>query len=182
MRSLLLITLLMHALSGAAQSLGEWDDPPASWRERLWFGGGINLGFGTVTAVQLDPVVGYKADKNGRYSIGVGGSYWHYRDNRFSPPYTITGKGYRVFNRYRVFPPIFVHAEFLHLNVPAWSVRDRVYREIWVPHLLLGGGYMQRVSGRSSVYIQVLYEVLQDPNSVYRGLGPVLGGGVGIGF
>lgn len=182
MRTLLAMACLLAALHGTAQDLGEWDDPPASWRERIWFGGGLNLGFGTVTAVQVDPVVGYKVDNKGRYSVGMGGSYWLYQDNRFSPPYRVSGMGYRVLNRYRVIPPVFLHAEFLHLRIPGWSAADGQRRTMWVPHLLVGGGYMQRISDRSSLYLQVLYDVLQDPNSVYRGMGPIVGGGVGIGF
>ncbi|MBK9596846.1 MAG: hypothetical protein IPO60_00625 [Flavobacteriales bacterium] len=51
-----------------------------------------------------------------------------------------------------------------------------------MPHLLLGAGYVQPIGGRSSFYLQVLFEVLQDPNSIYYGQGPILSGGVGIGF
>jgi hypothetical protein len=38
------------------------------------------------------------------------------------------------------------------------------------------------MGGRGSIYLQVLFEVLQDPNSIYYAQGPILGGGVGIGF
>ncbi|MBK9149033.1 MAG: hypothetical protein IPM12_14600 [Flavobacteriales bacterium] len=183
MRSPILAILLLAAVQGAAQDFGDWDDPPQSWRDRIWFGGGLNVGFGTITAVQIDPVVGYKLDQKGRYSVGLGGSYWHFRDNTPGYQYRETGLGYRAFNRFRVIPPVFLHAEFLHLRVPVWSPTDRGFVNTWVPHLLVGGGYMQRISPGSSLYVQLLYEVMQDPNSVYRfWRGPILGGGVGIGF
>lgn len=185
MRGALLLPGVLLASFAFSQGnwAGDWDDPPQRFRDRIWVGGGLNLGFGTVTAVQMDPVVGYKVDEKGRYSVGVGFSYWYYRDNRYVPAYTFSGKGYRVFNRFRVIPPLFLHAEFLHLNVPVYDYNDRVTRDQWVPHILVGGGYMQRVGRNSSIYLQLLYEVLQHPNSVYRGLsGPILGGGVGIGF
>lgn len=184
LRSAFLLPLLLLAgLCSAQDWWSDWDDPPQGWRERIWFGGGLNVGFGTITAIQIDPVVGYKLDKQGRYSVGVGGSYWHYRDNRPGINYRETGLGYRVFNRFRVVPPVFLHAEFFHLRVPLWSPADNGYINTWVPHLLVGGGYMQRIGGRSSIYVQLMYEVMQHPNSVYRfWRGPILGGGIGVGF
>lgn len=152
--------------------------------ERLWFGGGIGLSFGTVTAVQLDPLVGYKVDQAGKFSVGVGGSYWYFRDNRFVPPYDFKAYGYRTFSRYRFIEQAFAHVEFLNMNVegnrlsPFSELRPR----IWVPHLLVGGGYVQSLGGRSAIYLQVLFDVLQDPNSIYANQGPIFSGGVGIGF
>ena len=158
---------------------------PRSLGDRLWFGGGVGLSFGTVTAIQVDPLVGYKVDQEGKFSVGLGGSYWYYSDNRYNPSVDYTGYGYRVFSRYRVIEPLYLHTEFLHLNV------DRLDRvnfpeprvvKIWVPHLLVGAGYVQNLGGRSAIFFQVLFDVLQDPNSVYANQGPIFSGGVGIGF
>lgn len=89
-----------------------------------------------------------------------------------------------MFTRYRFIEQAFAHAEFLHMNVEGNRnppFYDRPGR-IWVPHLLVGGGYVQSLGGRGSIYLQVLFEVIQDPNSIYRAQGPIFGGGVGIGF
>lgn len=150
--------------------------------ERIWFGGGVGLSFGTVTAIQLDPMVGYKVDKEGKFTPGIGASYWYMQDNRFATNNTFQGYGYRPFLRYRFIEQAFVHAEFLHMNVNAYNfVTDR-FQRIWVPHLLVGGGYVQPLGGRSSIFFQVLFDVLQDPNSIYRNQGPIVGGGIGVGF
>lgn len=179
MRLTAFIAALASALVSSAQG---WDDPPAGWRDRIWFGGGIGLRFGTVTAIQLDPIVGYKVDKKGRASLGAGPSYWYFRDNRWVPPLEFSGAGYRLLGRYRFIEQAFAHVEFYHLNVPRWSRRENRMASAWVPHLLVGGGYVQRLGGRSSIFIQALWEVLQHPYSVYRGMGPIIGGGVGFGF
>ncbi len=153
------------------------------FKDRLWFGGGLGLNFGTVTAIQIDPLVGLHLDKAKRVSAGVGGSYWYYRDNRWSPPVERTAYGYRVFSRFRPIQQAFLHAEFLHLNAPrVIGTPEQRDQRIWVPHLLVGAGYVQSLGGGSSIYLQVLFDVLQDPNSIYAGQGPILGGGVGIGF
>lgn len=152
--------------------------------ERIWFGGGVGLSFGTVTAIQLDPLIGYKVDPKGKLSFGLGGSYWYFRDNRFPTPYDFKAYGYRTFGRYRVIEQAYLHAEFLHMNVEAnrFASFSEIKPRIWVPHLLLGAGYVQPLGERSSFFIQVLFDVLQDPNSIYFNQGPIFSGGVGIGF
>ncbi|MBL7953601.1 MAG: hypothetical protein JNJ91_01090 [Flavobacteriales bacterium] len=152
--------------------------------ERIWFGGGVGLSFGTVTAIQLDPLVGYKVDPKGKLSFGLGGSYWYFLDNRFPTPYDFKAYGYRTFGRYRVIEQAYLHAEFLHMNVEAnrFASFSEIKPRIWVPHLLLGAGYVQPLGQRSSFFIQVLFDVLQDPNSIYFNQGPIFSGGVGIGF
>ncbi|MCW5900426.1 MAG: hypothetical protein KIT10_14270 [Flavobacteriales bacterium] len=180
-RTITLAIPMLLALSAMAQEEKK-DDRPLG--DRLWFGGNIGLLFGNVTFIQLDPMVGYKVDREGRFMVGTGPSYWHFADKRFTPTWTFTGYGYRVFSRYRFIEQAFAHAEFLNMNVD--GARNELFgpldQRIWVPHLLVGGGYIQRMGGRSGIVAQVLFEVLQDPNSVYYGMGPIVSVGVGLGF
>lgn len=152
------------------------------FKDRIWFGGGIGLNFGTVTAIQLDPLVGYHLDEARKVSVGLGPSYWYFRDGRFSPAIEQNAYGYRLFSRYRVIPQAYLHAEFLHLNAERFLRFEQEAQRIWVPHLLVGAGYVQPLGSGSSIYFQLLFEVLQDPNSVYLGQGPIISAGVGIGF
>ncbi len=174
-------------LSAGIQAQGEQKEEKKderTLRERLWFGGNLGLLFGNVTFIQIDPMVGYKVDPKGKYMVGAGPSYWHFADKRFVPPWTFTGYGYRIFNRYRVIEQAFLHAEFLHMNVD--GARNELFgpldQRIWVPHLLVGGGYMQSMGGGTGIFAQVLFEVLQDPNSLYYGMGPIISVGAGFGF
>ncbi|MFT3886131.1 MAG: hypothetical protein QM724_12100 [Flavobacteriales bacterium] len=183
--SLLLLTSAIRA-QDTTDYVGKRSAPKehTPFLDRLWFGGGLGLNFGTVTAIQLDPLVGIHLDQANKLSTGLGLSYWYYRDNRYTPAYTRDAYGYRVFSRYRVIQQAYLHAEFLHLNTgPNIGTLERAGTRIWVPHLLVGAGYVQQLGGsRSSVYLQVLWEVLQDPNSVYFGQGPIFSAGVGVGF
>jgi len=149
-------------------------------KDRIWFGGGLGLIFGTVTAIQAEPMVGYFLDKKNKLSVGTGLSYWYLRDNRL-PAARNDGYGYRLFTRFRPIQQFFAHVEFLHLNAQPRSFLDQDIRRIWVPHVLLGGGYVQPLGGRSSIFFQVLFDALQDPNSVY-GTQPIISGGIGVGF
>ncbi|MGV3637589.1 MAG: hypothetical protein ACO1NQ_08070 [Flavobacteriales bacterium] len=185
-RSVMIVGVLMGSCARAHAQDNTTKKPkdtrPLS--ERIWFGGGVGLSFGTVTAIQLDPLVGYKVDQNGKLSIGLGGSYWYFRDNRFPTPYDFKAYGYRTFSRYRVIEQAYLHAEFLHMNVEAnrFASFSEIKPRVWVPHLLLGAGFVQPLGERSSFFIQVLFDVLQDPNSIYFNQGPIFSGGVGIGF
>jgi YHS domain-containing protein len=190
MRHCLLLLLFISAFAIQAQDYVEEDTTrnaprtdrkdPRPFKDRIWFGGGIGLSFGTVTAIQVDPMIGYKVDQKGKFSVGLGGSYWYFNDNRFDANFS--AYGYRIFSRYRVIQPLYAHVEFLHMNLEGQELFTLERQRIWVPHLLVGAGYVQQLAGRSSVFIQVLFDVLQDPNSIYRDTGPIFMGGVGIGF
>lgn len=157
-------------------------EPKRPFKDRLYFGGGLGLSFGDVTAIQIEPLVGVHLDEKNKLSTGLGLNYWYFNDSRYSPSIELTGYGYRTFLRYRFIPQLFGHAEFLHMNVDRYNYINSETTRIWVPHLLVGGGYAQPLGGGSSIYIQALWEVLQDPNSVYYGQGPIVSGGIGIGF
>ncbi len=179
----LMAFVLCFALSAAhaQDSTSTRPRDPRPLKDRFWFGGGLGLNFGTATAIQIDPLVGYFIDQKNKLSVGAGLSYWYIRDNRFVPAVEQNGYGYRLFTRYRPVQQFYGHVEFYHLNRELYSYVDRDVKRLWVPHLLLGAGYVQPLAGRSSIYLQVLFDVLQDPNSVYGGQ-PILSGGVGIGF
>lgn len=161
---------------------GAKEKEPFTLKDRIWFGGGIGLSLGTVTAVQLDPLVGVFLDHDHKLSVGLGPSYSYFQDNRYAPAYEQSNYGYRIFSRYRVIEQAYLHAEFLQLNTESFYNFDNQIGRIWVPHLLLGAGYVQPLGGSSSIYLQVLFEVLQDPNSVYLGMGPIFSMGIGVGF
>lgn len=180
--------LLLFVVSGASsQDSTDYVQPreerkaPRPLKDRIWFGGGVGLNFGTVTAIQVAPMVGYFLDQKKKVSSGVGITYSYYQDNRYNPPYTSNLYGYRIFTRYRPINQFYVHGEFLHLNAARYNYFTDQDQRIWIPHVLLGGGYVQSLGGRSSIYIQILFDVLQDPNSLYASQ-PLLSGGIGIGF
>ncbi len=179
---LVLVAGVVLAQDSTAYVQQEKPKPTIPFKDRIWFGGGIGLSFGTVTAVQLDPLAGYFLDHNRKLSVGLGPSYTYVRDNRFIPAYEQNTYGYRLFSRWRVIDQAFLHAEFLHMNLEPYYNYGPDHGRIWVPHLLLGAGLVQPIAGNTSFYLQVLFEVLQDPNSYYAGQGPIVSGGVGVGF
>lgn len=154
---------------------------PRPLMDRLWFGGGLNLSFGTVTYLGASPMVGYKIDQQGKWSAGIAMNYTHISDNRYTPSYVSSVYGGSLFTRYRVIPQLFLHAEYNQQNYQMYSPLTDASRREWVPYLLVGGGYSQQIAGNAYFTLQVLWDLIQDVRSPY-GNQPFITGGVGVGF
>jgi hypothetical protein len=114
----------------------------------------------------------------------VGGKlgYSYTEDKRYEGA-TITSHNYggSVFSRYLVVQGLYAHAEFVY-----WSYRYQTENlegvRTWVPFVLLGAGYFYPVSSNASVFIELLWDVLQDENSPFKASEPWVSIGVGVGF
>ncbi|MBL8002943.1 MAG: hypothetical protein JNL05_13395 [Flavobacteriales bacterium] len=154
---------------------------PRPLKDRVWFGGGVSLMFGTVTNLGVAPMMGYKIDQKGKWSAGLGVNYYYFSDSRYQPAYESSNYGGSLFTRYRVIPQAYLHAEYNLQNYELYSPFNDVERREWVPFLLLGGGYAQHLGGHSYMTFQVLWDVIQDVRSPY-GSQPFFTAGVGVGF
>jgi hypothetical protein len=154
---------------------------PRPMKDRLWFGGGVSLMFGTVTNLGVAPMVGYKIDQKGKWSAGLGLNYFYFKDTRYVVPYESSNYGWSLFQRYRVIPQAFLHASFNSQNYEIYNpFGDRFQRE-WVPFLMVGGGYAQQLGGNSYMLFQIAWDVIQDVRSPY-GAQPFFSVGAGVGF
>ncbi|HMQ77069.1 MAG TPA: hypothetical protein PKE21_13465 [Flavobacteriales bacterium] len=157
-------------------------EQPRTLKDRIWFGGGLGLAFGSVTNIAVEPLVGYKITRNGKLSAGLGISYQYFRDNRFAPAFETSVYGGRLFTRYRIIEQLFAHVEYSQMNFELYDLyQDRFFRR-WVPFLLIGGGYSAHLGGGTYLTATVLFDVIQDPFSPYAGGEPWIGAGVGFGF
>ena len=78
-KNLIMIACLLIAVSTVAQDYGTReieDNPPV--RQRLFFGGSFGLQFGTVTNIEVSPLVGFWLLP--RVAIGAGPSFQYYKD------------------------------------------------------------------------------------------------------
>ena len=141
-----------------------------------YYGGSVTMSFSGATRIGVFPMVGYKVSPQASLGAKVGYEYVDYSNSNFSA----NNYGAGIFARYRFVPQAYAHGEFQYVNFerPAagGSTRD------WVPFLLLGGGVVQRVGGRTAAYVEVLFDVLQDGGSPYDDWQPVVSLGVGVGF
>ncbi len=156
------------------------------FKDRIFVGGSLGLSFGDYTFIEVAPIVGYKITD--ALSAGVGGrySYVNVNDQFLGYSYNYNSYGGSLFSRFIVYKGIFLAAEFEANNFEVFRLIDPINGvfttdRAWIPSLLLGGGYMQNAGGKVSVYLSLLYDVLQDPNSPYYRI-PVIRGGIAIGL
>ncbi len=136
-----------------------------SFKDRVYFGGSFGAQFGDITFVELSPVMGFMIKRN--LSAGVGITYRYYKDNRTD--YTTNIYGGRLFARQNITfmkLPLFLYAEYEYLGYeylvdtnPDGSFNTR---RVWVPGLLIGGGYYQRIGNRAGFMVAILWNVIYD--------------------
>lgn len=181
---LLLLLGLIALESHAGDSIAEKGNiSPANQiakESKFYYGGYLNLTFGSYTALGIEPLIGYKI--NPKLSAGAIVTYEYIRDNGYSGyTYKASNYGASIFGRYRVIPQFYLHAEFKEMNYDSYYLIGQNNR-IWVPFLLLGGGYSQQISRNTWMNTQILFDVLQNENSPYRNWTPFFNIGFGVGF
>jgi len=147
--------------------------PASPW----YYGGSVTFSFSGATRIGVFPMVGYKVTPQASLGAKVGYEYVDYSNSSFNA----SNYGASLFARYRFVPQAYAHAEFQYINFERPAVSGGSTRD-WVPFLLLGGGLVQRMSGRTAAYVEVLFDVLQDSGSPYNDWQPVVNIGVGVGF
>ena len=151
----------------------------SSFKEKLYYGGYVNLSFGNYTMIGIEPMIGYKIIP--RLSVGVKIRYDYIQDNRYSETYTASNYGASIFSRLLIFRGLYAHAEYAGYNFENYNALGESKRQ-WINFLFLGAGYNLRVGKRASVIAQVLFDVLQSENSPYNSWEPFYSVGVGVGF
>lgn len=137
--------------------------------QRLYYGGIVGASFGTVTSVQLMPIVGYRIMP--RWSAGVGINYQYFKDNRYRPAYETHVYGGNIHSRVYIWQNLFAHSEFevINFDVPAQDLNTfRLVRRS-VPAWFVGAGYFLPIGQRSGMSITILYDLIQDRYSPYPG-------------
>jgi len=190
MRGFLLVFFAVMLLSGALfaqqpdSTVYEAPEapPPAkssSGPSRIYYGGTLGFNFGDYTRFSIAPLVGYRLAK--RWSVGGKGIYEYIKDKRYETDVTSHNYGGSLFTRFRPHPRFYLHGEYAYMSYE-WQTSNLTSERQWVPFLLLGGGYVQPISPRASLFVEVLFDVLQDGNSPYEEWNPWISIGVAAGF
>ena len=188
--SLLSVIVTLSLSKCFAQSDNSLKDTPWLAKQRFYLGGTGGLSFGSVTYIEVAPLVGYKVTD--RFSIGVNPKYTFihfkpsYNGQFYSQDYKTSIYGGSFFARYFILDNVFLSGEYEVNNFEALVTLPNYggyeLRRMSIGSLLVGGGYFQRFSDSGSGFsIQVLYDVLQNPYSPYYGI-PVIRAGVVFGL
>ena len=162
-----------------AQSQPEKPAEKAAWKKKMYFGGYINLSFGSYTSIGIEPMVGYKIIP--RLSVGAKLRYDYVKQDLYGETYTYSNYGGSLFARLLVIKHLYLHAEYAAYNYESHKATDSSER-IWVPYFLVGAGFRQPLGGRASLNVQVLFDVLNNNNSPYGQWEPFYSVGMSVGF
>jgi hypothetical protein len=140
-------------------------EPKSSVMQRLYFGGGVGLGFGTVDYVEVAPLVGFRVIP--RLELGFQPFYQWTDDGRYSPSVSTTDYGARLFARVPIWRGLFAEGDYEYTNyeyptAPGLTARD-TYNAF-----LAGGGYYFGVGGKVGMYASALYDFSYDDNDPFR--------------
>jgi hypothetical protein len=151
------------------------------WTDRIYLGGNIGLQFGSQTAVEIAPVVGYRITEE--FSAGIGGKYIYYKltDPILTEPFETNIYGGSVFAKYLVLENVFLYSEYEVLNMEVFEppYYNKIIREN-IPALFVGAGYRQMLGDNSFLDLMLLYNVIDDHRSIYDN--PLIRMGFGIGL
>jgi len=153
---------------------------------KWYYGGQVGFAFSSnYFSIGFDPLVAYKITP--QFSLGAKIGYTYISDDRYEPLPALNTSNYggSIFSRYRIIPQIYAHAEFAYWSYEnAINLTDEGYdtERVWVPYLLLGGGFSQMISPNVWAYAEILFDVLNDTNSPYDEWDPFISVGIGVGF
>lgn len=133
---------------------------------RVRVGGNFGFQFGNYTYVNVSPTVGYMV-VNKRLELG-GGPVFIYERFRYTNNFAINlfTYGSDLYARGFLYKGFYLEARYDALNKTSYFDLNR---RLWVHHLLLGAGYAASIGKIGVFNISLLYNVLDNDESVYQG-------------
>ncbi len=174
------LVLFLFSAPVHGQFTNENKEKKPDFRSRLFYGGGFGLQFGSATLIELSPLVGYKVTP--KLGIGVSPTYKYYHyNNYYGPDLDLASNVYggSIFARYTIIQSVFAHVEyetlFYNTSTPGYPTYMEQFNSFFV-----GGGYMQYFGANSGMYIEVLWNLNDTPNSPYTN--PIFRVGFNVGM
>lgn len=183
-----LLIFLMFGLTAFAQEKDTQDKDKEEDKEKftdnLFFGGSLWASFGTITRVEIAPVIGYHISP--RFDAGIGGKYLFYKttalaNTGLSDDFKFSAHIYggSVFTRYvlvkdlnKYLPFTFhgrltTHIEYEGLNMPSDFKPEKSGSRFWSHNYWVGGGLQQKIGKKAYFNIFVLYNLNQKSYQLY---------------
>jgi hypothetical protein len=172
--NIFIIILLLFTSASTISGQKTREEPPP-FRERLFFGGNFGLQLGTITDIQVSPVVGLWVLPRLAVAVGPDYRFFKYQSERTN---IYGGKGYLqfvVFQDINSIIPIGIHTGiFLHLEDELLSLESSFWKNppatsnrFYINTILAGGGISQQIGRRSSLDIMVLWALNDSGYDVY---------------
>jgi hypothetical protein len=150
------------------------EEPPPI-KERLFYGGNFGLQFGTITDIEVSPVIGLWVLPRIAFAVGPDYRFYKYFSEK---THVYGGKTYAEIillrNINSVIPigsntNIIIHVEdeLLNLESAFWKEPPYPYTRFYVNTVLAGGGLSQQIGRRSSLNFVVLWPLNESAYGIY---------------
>jgi hypothetical protein len=125
--------------------------------------------------IDASPTFGYRINKVVELGAGFKTLYYRQRNVNFDNSsntfvYTSLTYGPLAYGRFTVWDGIFAMAQYEMANKNPFHITsfDQLNDRINVHHLLIGGGYSTPIGGAGNLNISLLYDVIDDKESIYQ--------------
>lgn len=170
---LLAILFLLYPCTDVSGQRKREEPPPL--KERLFVGGNFGLQFGTITDIQVSPVIGLWVLPRLAVAAGPDFRFYKFYDERTT---IYGGKAYLQFliiqNLNSVIPVGLNTGIFLHLEDEVMSLESSFWKDppytsnrFVINNVLAGGGISQQIGRRSSMNIMVLWALTDQVYEIY---------------
>ena len=132
-----------------------YDDTGSLW-DKITVGGNFGLQFGTVTYIDISPMIGYRFTD--RFTAGPGFTYRYLKVRGFEGSSIYGGS---AFARYLIGSQFFVQSQYESLNTEYYPGNSEVRRD-WVSGFFVGGGLYQPLGRRGAILLSAMYNLMYD--------------------
>jgi hypothetical protein len=141
----------------------------------LFYGGNLFFSSHTSKTFGVSPVLGIHIFPD--FGVGLGADYYYVKrkDEQFQ---SVGGK---LYLRYSVHQNLYAKTQFSYLYYNG-ILDSQEYNSQLVPYLFVGGGYQRAISSHALLEFEVLFDVLQNENSLFNSGEPVFNMGVIFGL
>jgi len=139
--------------------------PKKTWKDTMFFGGGVGLGFGDVDYVSLEPLVGWHVHP--KIALGVTPMYRWTNDSRYPDSVSTTDYGLRGFAQYFPVPNFFGELEYEYLDYE-YVQPDLDTARTTANNVFVGGGISRPLGGKAAFFASALYNLSYDGNDPAR--------------
>jgi hypothetical protein len=158
------------------------ETPPniESRNNKVYYGGYTNFSFGKYSVIGGDVLIAYKLFP--KFSIGGKFSYEYFKNKNYSPTREGSNWGVGAFTRLRILRRWYAHLEFSEMSYKLYDETGDNSNRQWISFLLVGGGFSQPIAKNVSINAEILWDVLQNDDSPYKTVEPMVNIGIGVGF
>lgn len=156
MKNFFLIAIFQFVAVSCFAQWGEEDlADQASWRDRVFTGGGFGLSFGSnIDFISLSPLIGYRITP--KFAAGASIIYQRTNYKFLNPRVSTNNYGASPFLRYNIFNNIFLHSEYEYMNYEFPISANESQRKAFTS-FFAGGGFFQPIGRNAGIFAMALY-------------------------